>query len=387
MNILILNYEFPPVGGGASTASCNLAKQFVKNNNKVDVLTCRISGQPVVENLEGVTVYRVASIRKGPHDASLFGAFSYLVTAYFKLRKLTSLTKYDYAIFFFAVPTGILSFYWRKKTKSPYVICLRGSDVPGYDRDAKLINFIHNRIMPITRRILKNSYKVIANSSSLRSLALDSFPETSISVVTNGIAHKEFKPDGNKNSSDSTVNALCVSRLVKRKGINFLLRALKHNESTNLKVWIAGSGPDEKNLYQLADQLGVLNQVEFLGQQSAEQLAKLYSKADFLIHTALTESFSMTLLEAMSSGLPIIASNVGGIPELVEDDVNGILFPVGDVAALSSAVNVMCMDEGKRCKYSENNRAKIINSFTWEHICAQYLEHCCIVPGNDTNFK
>jgi len=125
MNILILNYEFPPVGGGASTASCNLAKQFVKQGNKVHVLTCRIKGQPSVESIEGVKVYRVASVRKGPHDASLFGAFSYLVTAYFRLRKLVSSTQYDYAVFFFAVPTGLLSFYWRKKTNKPYIICLQ----------------------------------------------------------------------------------------------------------------------------------------------------------------------------------------------------------------------------------------------------------------------
>lgn len=383
MNILILNYEFPPVGGGASTASCNLAKQFVKQGNNVDVLTCRIAGQAAVESLEGVTVYRVASIRKGPHDASLFGAFTYLITAYLKLRKLVSLKQYDYAIFFFAVPTGILSFYWRKKTNSPYIICLRGSDVPGYDKGAKLVNFIHCVIKPITQRILKNAYKVIANSSSLRALALESFSDIPISVITNGVAHAKFKPDKNKNDAVKKINTLCVSRLVKRKGINYLLHALKCSETPNLKLWLVGSGPDENNLHQLAEQLGVQDQVEFLGQQSAEQLAVLYSRADFLVHTALTESFSMTLLEAMSAGLPIIASDVGGIPELVEDNVNGILFPVGDVAALSSAINTMCIDEGGRVKYSENNRAKILDAFTWEHISAQYLEHCSVGFGSN----
>jgi len=184
-----------------------------------------------------------------------------------------------------------------------------------------------------------------------------------------------------------TIYALCVSRLVKRKGINFLLQALKDVDNPNIKIWIAGSGPDEDNLYQLAEKLGVQDRVEFLGQQSAEQLAGLYTKADFLIHTALTESFSMTLLEAMSCGLPIIASDVGGIPELVEDNVNGILFPVGDIVSLTSAINVMCMDKDMRLKYSNNNRAKILDKFTWEHICAQYLEHCADVSGSETRFK
>lgn len=386
MNILILNYEFPPVGGGASSASYNLAKQFVKNKHSVDVLTCRISGKSKVENIEGITVYRVLSIRKGPHEAGLFGAFSYLIAAHFKLRNLIKVKKYNYAIFFFAVPTGLLSFYWHRKVNMPYIICLRGSDVPKYDQDAKLVNSIHSSIFPITHHILKNAHKVIANSISLRSLALNSFPDIPISVITNGVSHTIFKPNSNKKINTEVINALCVARLVKRKGVNLILHALECSELSNLNIWIVGSGPDEKNLLQLAEKLGIKDRVKFIGREFSEQLAERYAKADFLIHAALTESFSMTLLEAMASGLPIIASDVGGIPELIEDNINGILFPPGDIDALRTAMVAMCVNTKLRSKFSENNRMKILDKFTWEHICAQYLDSCTIDSDKRDDF-
>ncbi len=387
MNILILNYEFPPVGGGASSASYNLAKQFVKAGHSVDVLTCRVSGQSKVENIEGVIVYRVLSIRKGTHEAGLLGAFSYLVAAFLKLRKLIKLKKYQYAIFFFAVPTGLLSLYWHKKTNSPYIICLRGSDVPRYDQDAKLVNFIHSSIYPITNRILKNAHKVIANSLSLRSLALSSFPDIPISVITNGVSHTTYKPSSYVNINNEVINALCVARLVRRKGINLILHALERTNIQNLHIWVVGSGPDEEKLLQLAKQLGVQERVKFIGQELSEQLAEYYAKADFLIHAALTESFSMTLLEAMASGLPIIASDVGGIPELVEDNINGILFPPSNIDALSSAIVTMCEQTQLRLKFSENNRMKILDKYTWEQISTQYLENCTIDSNNSDEYS
>jgi len=143
MRILVFNYEFPPVGGGASKASFYMAKELVRRGHQIDVLTCRAEGQPEFETVEGVSVYRVASIRKSTHEGGLRAAISYLFYARKRLRQLLREHSYDFGHFYFAIPTGLLAFQWRKTTDVPYIVSLRGSDVPNYNPNAKLINFLH----------------------------------------------------------------------------------------------------------------------------------------------------------------------------------------------------------------------------------------------------
>ena len=97
----MLNYEFPPLGGGAGRATYNLAKELVNLGNQIDVISCRMKGQPREEDIDGFTVYRVISWRKGLHDAGFRGAFSYVFYAYFKLLSLTRKNHYDVIHYFF----------------------------------------------------------------------------------------------------------------------------------------------------------------------------------------------------------------------------------------------------------------------------------------------
>lgn len=385
MRLLLLNYEFPPVGGGASAASYYLASEYSRRGHRVDVLTCRAAGHAPIERLNGVTVHRVMSIRRSAHDTGVFGALTYLCAAHWKLRTLLKAENYDFAQFFFSVPTGLLSFQWRRATGKPYIVSLRGSDVPGYDPSFKLVDYLHRALRPITRRILAHSRHVVANSESLRELALKSYPENPISVVTNGVSPTIFRPASAPHKPGATIRALCVARLVKRKGIHYLLEAIEQSNASNLRVTIVGTGPEEASLRQLAKSLSIEGRVEFMGQQSPQSMANCYRSADFLVHPALAESFSMTLLEAMASGLPIVATDVGGIPELVEPDENGFLVPPGDVPALADAITRMAVPT-VRARFAEANRAKILAGFTWERIGEQYLQQCfsasAIDPGS-----
>jgi len=134
MNILILNYEFPPMGGGAGKATYNLAAELARLGHQVDVLTSKIKGQPAKEKIDGFTVYRVMSWRKGIHDCGFRGAFTFVLFAILKFMQLTRKNKYDVIHYFFGLPTGFLSLLPGPHKKIPYIISLRGSDVPGYDK-------------------------------------------------------------------------------------------------------------------------------------------------------------------------------------------------------------------------------------------------------------
>ncbi|VAW33849.1 hypothetical protein MNBD_DELTA03-1713, partial [hydrothermal vent metagenome] len=111
MKILLLNYEFPPMGGGAGNATYNIARELAKLGHHVDVLTSKIKPQKERETIAGFNVYRVSSWRKGIHDCGIRGAYSFLFFAGFKLQQLIRSNQYDILHYFFSLPTGLLSLF------------------------------------------------------------------------------------------------------------------------------------------------------------------------------------------------------------------------------------------------------------------------------------
>jgi glycosyltransferase involved in cell wall biosynthesis len=381
MRILVFNYEFPPVGGGASQASFYMARELAKRGHQIDILTCRAGGQPEFEIVEGVSVYRVKSIRKSTHEGGLRSAMSYLFYARIKLRQVLREYSYDFGHFYFAIPTGLLAFQWRKMTDAPYIISLRGSDVPNYNPNANFINFLHRLLKPVTSAIMRHANYVVANSEFLRRLALETFKDQKIITITNGICPHDFTHIENKNQDKTTVTALCVSRLIPRKAVNVILDAIAVSDSPDLRLIIAGGGPRTAALIAQAKRLKIDDRIKFLGEITDRALLVAnYQQADFLVHPTLTESFSMTLLEAMSCGLPVIACDVGGVPELVEHEINGLLVAPDDVHALADAIDRIAQSGFLRERYSRINRKKILDHFTWAHIAQQYETHCFQTP-------
>ena len=172
LKILIANYEFPPIGGGASKVSYELAKTLVNLGHEVHVLTSRIGGMPSFESIDGIIVHRVWSWRNGIHDCGLKGAFTYLLSALPRLRRILNTEDIDVVHYFFGLPTGFLSLYSNNIRGIPYIVSLRGSDVPLYDLDSRKLVFLHRLTRPISRHIWRRASRVIAVSRGLRDLAM-----------------------------------------------------------------------------------------------------------------------------------------------------------------------------------------------------------------------
>ena len=109
MKVLLLNYEFPPAGGGAGYATKNIARCLRGMGIEAEVLTARIEDENDLQEIDGVPIHRVASWRQGLHDCGLRGAYTYVLAAAFKRRKLHAENRYDLEHFFFSVPTGLIS--------------------------------------------------------------------------------------------------------------------------------------------------------------------------------------------------------------------------------------------------------------------------------------
>jgi glycosyltransferase involved in cell wall biosynthesis len=373
MRLLLLNYEFPPLGGGAAKATYYTARELAARGHEVDVLTSA-SREDGDVSIDGVRIHRVFSLRRGPHDAGLVAAATYLVSAAWKLRALTRERQFDCAHFYFALPTAALAPLWVRWTRRAYVVALRGSDVPGYD-GGRLLALLHRALRRATRNILERASCVTANSESLRALAHRSFPDLAIEVISNGICVSAFEPDAAAQRVDPP-RLLCVARLVRRKGLEDLLAVLTRPGLTDCRLTIVGDGRLRARLEARARGLGVADRVSFAGRLHGEALASCYRQAECFVLPSLAESCSMSLLEAMASGLPVVAARTGGIPEIVEDGRNGRLFTPGDPGELAAALSWMLESSERRRQIGVANREKMCTRYAWRHVVAEYEQRC-----------
>jgi len=174
---------------------------------------------------------------------------------------------------------------------------------------------------------------------------------------------------------------LTVARLVERKGIDTVLRALPEiaRRHPTLRYAIAGEGPDRARLEALAAQLGVGERVDWLGYVSQEALAPLYASADLFALPSRSipeqgdiEGFGLVLLEAQAAGTPVIAARSGGMPDAVHDGVTGVLIAPDDSAALARVASELLADPARRARMSEAARTFAAGK-TWHATARSFL--------------
>ncbi|MGI9042416.1 MAG: glycosyltransferase family 4 protein [Gemmatimonadales bacterium] len=381
MRVLLLNYEYPPLGGGAAVATEALARGLGSRGHRVDVVT---TGEPAgVESTlvwdgrgreEGVlTVHRVASRRTAIHQAGMGDAFSYLTTALPVVRRLLRTEKYDVAHFFFSLPTGALLPLLDLRD-TPVIVSLRGSDVPGYDTHHPQVQRAHRMLRPLTRWIWRRADRVVAVCESLGALALSTLPTLRYVVIPNGVDLAHFRPRARSRlPRQERIRCLAVARLVQRKGLGDLIVALASLERGRFELEIVGSGPDEAALRGLAASLGLGSYVTFSGSLDRAEVARRYRAADLFTLASREEAFGNVFAEALASGLPIVASAAGGIPELVHHGQNGLLVPPGDPGALAAAIKLLANDPQLRLKMALRNRAQAEANLSWERVTTRYL--------------
>jgi glycogen synthase len=367
MRLLFLNYEFPPVGGGAGYASFVMARELASMGHQVHVLTAATPGAKRDEEIDGVRIFRVRCYRRNVHNIGLLGAISFILFAAPRLRVLARQNQYDAYHYYFGLPTGLLTRLPGDHRLKPYVISLRGSDVPGYNRQ---VSALHRLLLPISRRIWGGAHRVIANSNELRNLAQAAMPELRIDVILNGAA-KPARSDAPV-AAHSGVRVLTVCRLIGRKGVDTLIKALARSKDLRLSVDVAGDGPKWAALHKLADSCGVADRVRFHGFADRAALAALYAQADVFVLMSRVESCSMALLEAMAVGLPIIASKVGGNIELVRHRVNGLLIEADNVDELARTLVQLADDPQQRARLSAASRSAAELKHGWSTAAREY---------------
>jgi glycosyltransferase involved in cell wall biosynthesis len=365
----MLNYEFPPIGGGAGNAHLSLLRQYAGNSElNADVLTSAPKPGFSKESFsENITIYKVGIHKKNLHFWRKAEVLEWLFKARFRYRRLLRENDYDLVHAFFGFPTGWLCY--RSANKLPYIISLRGSDVPGYNIR---LGLDYKLMAGLFRRIWSGAALVVANSSGLRKLALEFMPALDIRVIPNGVDTGKFHPS-EEQTLTKPIQALTVSRLISRKRIDLLIRAVARAKGLGIDVRlnIAGQGNLMEPLRRLAAELNIADSVAFMGAVSAEQMPQLYRDNDILVMSSAHEGMSNAMLEAMASGLPIITTRCEGVEELIED--NGIVVEEPNAEKIAEAINKLADDEqlyGRMCSAAR----KHAENFSWDSVAKGYLK-------------
>ncbi|KAF5423993.1 MAG: Glycosyltransferase involved in cell wall bisynthesis [Candidatus Methanocomedens sp.] len=363
MRVLMLNYEYPPLGGGASPVTKSLSEELVKLGHTVDVVTMGFKGLKQKEVINGVTVYRVPCIRKEQSVCQTHEMLSYCYSAYRFLPKLLQENEYDINHTHFIIPTGFVSYLKRKKL--PYIITSHGSDVPNYNPDR--FGLQHKLLNPFWKKVATNAECISSPTVYLKNLILENFADkdygNKIEVIPNGIDPEYFNP---KKKEDKI---LVVTRLFERKGVQYVIDAMK--DIKNYELVICGDGPYKEQLKQQISKLNVSN-IHLLGYVNYEQLKNEYEISSIFVLPSSAENFPVVLLEAMASGCAIITTNVTGCPEVVED--TALLVKPKNSDDIRNALIELISNNKLRSDLGFKARKRMLENFTWKQIAQSYVK-------------
>lgn len=210
--------------------------------------------------------------------------------------------------------------------------------------------------------------KIIVNSRFTRQEILSlGIKDKKIEVVSPGIDCHDFQHFPKAESR--TLNLLFVGHYRPRKGIHYLLEAIGKLNYSEIRLHLVGKKEDPEYYFYLLDlvkKLNLLDKVIFSERVDHHELCHLYSQADIFVFPSLWEGFGIVLLEAMYYRLPIIASDVSAIPELVKDGENGLLVPPSDPEALAKAICKLIENPSLRKEMGKRGYQRVINSYSWE---------------------
>jgi glycosyltransferase involved in cell wall biosynthesis len=363
MNILMLSYEYPPLGGGGAKVVYGLANTLAGAGHAVDVVTMGFRGLPRRETAGSVTIHRVPCVRLRIDICSALEMLTYIISALFVLYRVLKEKRYDIIHTHFIYPDGIISCLIKATTKVPFIVTAHGSDVPGYNPDR--FKMLHACFLWLWKHVVSSISVIVCPSESIRSLVLKSKPDANVALVPYGFTCNKFDPYRTKEK-----RILIVTRMFERKGVQYVLEALVGLDH-GYEVNIVGDGPYLDILKKRAGDLNV--KARFMGfmDNNSNEFKDLYETSKLFIFTSEQENFPVVLLEAMSARMAIITTEGTGCQEVVGD--TALLVPVCDAAAIRGALDRLINDDTLCGKLADAAHKRIKEYFNWDVVMKAYV--------------
>lgn len=368
MRILILNYEFPPVGGGGGRVSAALAREFVLKGHTVKVLTSACDTLARHEEIDGYTVKRFSALRRHRDRCSIPEMIAYILLGIIPTLKEVWHFKPDIINAHFGIPTGPLALI----TRRPYVLTIHAGDVPGFMPNE--IGIYHHLIRPLTQLIWRQAARVVAVSNGIRRVAHQTAPKLTIDVIPNGIYARSNQPT--REIPQKPYKLLFVGRISDQKGLDYLIHSLGRLAGRDdWQLTLVGDGPKCSKIEQLIAHYHLQDRVEITGWLEHEIVQGFYQTHDIFVLPSITEGMPLVMLEAMCFAMPLIGTDVNGIQDLIEPSKNGWLVPPLRIDTLTHAIEEALETHPEALwKIGQASQHRVLSDFTWDKLSTAYLE-------------
>jgi L-malate glycosyltransferase len=366
MRILVLNHEFPPIGGGGGRAAEDICRGLARRGHDVTVLTTYIKGLPYKEKKDGYQIVRISSLRIQPYRASLIAMAAYVLAGLWPGYRAIRLLQPDVIHVHFAVPAGVLAWALSKLTGIPYVLTAHLGDVPGgvTEKTGEWFRWVY----PFTRLIWQNASHIAAVSEFTRSLALENY-SVEIQVIPNGVDIAALKPE--RICVNDPPCIIFAGRFMPQKNPLQVAQTLSEMRELPWQCVMIGDGPLLEEVKRTVSENGLQDRFQFTGWLGGTGVLDLFEKSDILFMPSLSEGLPVVGVEALAKGLAIIASQVGGFIDIVANRENGFLIQPENVAGFSMALRELLSDEDllRSFRYASLEKAK---RFDINHIVESY---------------
>jgi len=381
MRLLMLNNEFPPLGGGTGSVNKAMLDRFTDVDwLNIDLITSALGTcREELQYADRVRITKVPVNNRDIHHSSARELLTYAWRALIEARRRHNAESYDFCFAWSSVPAGWVAMQLRRSLRLPYLVRVCGVDIPGFEQRYRLLYPV---LKPVVRRVWRQADSVVAKCRGEVDLmrAVDSSVEPMI--VQNGVDLAAFKQAAPR-AEGEPLRLICVGRLIERKGQRHLIESVSRlvSEGCDAHLELVGTGDAEQQYRSRVRELGLDGRVLFSGYVPRERVPDHYASAHVFVLPSFNEGMSVSTLEAMAAGLPLVVTRTGGVDELVEEGVNGLTFEYGDIDALTAHLRTLFGDARRMTLMGAASRERAAG-FSWDLAAKRYVEMlAAIVPA------
>jgi len=368
--LAIITHEYHPVLSGGTIFTEKLAGELSKIGWEVDILTARVGdGHPALEEGAGFRVRRFRTARSSTADSSLREHLSYFLLGLPQMTAFARSRGYDLLFPVFAIPSGLMALGMARVLQVPTVVFVDAADTPGVE--SAMRSYVRH-MTRLFRFITRRSDGVVI-CEGLEDLALPHIRNPRVTAIPNGTVIPETVARPGQNGP--RLEMLSIGRLVLRKGFDEIIRALSlvKKRRSDFHLRIVGYGKKEDEIRRVLEEHGIHDNVSMLGRVEYEELAAYYLSSDCYLFYGDREGSSLAMIEAVSYGLPLIASDHPGNRAYIKHGESGLLVEHRNPEKLSRAVLDLLEHRDRLPAMGRASRA-IAESYSWSNVARRYDE-------------